>query len=51
MNMFDNYLSPRLHEKHLSELGLPMRGGGQSPFSPKPLGTKIFNKLVHIVLV
>ena len=26
-------------------------GGGQSPFSPKPLGTKIFNTLVHIVLV
>ena len=25
--------------------------GGQSPFSPKPLGTKIFDTLVHIVLV
>ena len=51
MNMFGNYLSPRLHEEHLSELVLQMRGGGQSPFSPKPLGTKIFNTLIYIVLV
>ena len=27
MNMFDNYLSPRLHEKPLSKLVLQMRGG------------------------
>ena len=50
MNRFDNYLSPRLHEKHISKPVLQMRGG-QSPFSPKPLGTKIFDTLVHIVLV
>ena len=50
MNMFDNYLSPRLHEKPLSKLLLQI-GGGESPFSPKPLGTKTFDTLVYIVLV
>ena len=48
--LFDNYLSPRLHEKPLSKLVLQVRGG-QSPFLPKPLGTKIFYILVDILVV